>query len=165
VTNFRVAHILIGGQTHSGTVCLYISVGAGSKQMIQRRGICNFNSIAAAAVALAHAVHNYQYNGFFHRLSLPPKTELIGNLKIAVLLFYNIYVEDTSSFFLFSNLSKFWCILSLPQGVFSVALPVIVKVLLSKTHFRPLFPRIFYCSSLFFMVKLEKQDSFPGDVF
>ena len=58
VTNLGVAHILIGGQTDGSAVGFQVSMRAGSQQLIQGRGLCNRNSIAAAAVALADTVHN-----------------------------------------------------------------------------------------------------------
>ena len=70
VTYLGVAHILIGGQTHGGAMGFQVGVGAGGKQAVQGGGVGLGNSIAAAAVSLAYAVHNYKYNGFFHRYSL-----------------------------------------------------------------------------------------------
>ena len=67
VTHLAVAHIVVAGQTHGGAVCLQPGVGAGFQQMIQGGGLCHGYGIAAAAVALADAVHNYQNNGFFHK--------------------------------------------------------------------------------------------------
>ena len=67
VANLAVAHIVIGGQTNGSAVGLQIRMGAGSEQMVQSRGIGVLHSIAAAAVALADAVHNDKYNGFFHK--------------------------------------------------------------------------------------------------
>jgi len=58
VAHLRVAHVLIGGQADGGAVGFDVSMGAGSQQMIQRGGLGYCNSIAAAAVALANAVHN-----------------------------------------------------------------------------------------------------------
>ena len=66
VADLRVAHVVIGGQTNGSAVRLQPGVGAGSQQLVQGGGFCNGHSIAAAAVTLAHAVHNYKYNGFFH---------------------------------------------------------------------------------------------------
>ena len=74
VADFGVAHILITGQSNGGAVGLQISMGAGCQQMIQRRSLGHSHSVAAAAVTLADAIHDYQNNGFFHN-SIPPKSE------------------------------------------------------------------------------------------
>ena len=66
VAHLAVAHVIVGGQADGGAVGLQPGVGAGFQQMIQRGGLGVLHSVAAAAVALAHAVHNYQYNGFLH---------------------------------------------------------------------------------------------------
>ena len=58
VSNLGIAHILVRGQTHGGTVCLQVSMGAGCQKIVQCRGFCYYNSVAAAAVALANTVHN-----------------------------------------------------------------------------------------------------------
>ena len=66
VAHLAVSHILIGGQTDGGAVGLQISMGAVGDQPVQSGGVCHLDSVAAAAVTLADAVHNDQYNGFFH---------------------------------------------------------------------------------------------------
>ena len=66
VTYLGVAHILIGGQTDGGTMGLQISMGAGGQQIVQSGSVCDHNSVAAAAVALAHTVHDHKYDRFFH---------------------------------------------------------------------------------------------------
>ena len=66
VAHLGVAHVVVGGQADGGAVSLQPGVGAGSQQVIQRGGLGHGHRVAAAAVALADAVHNYKYNGFFH---------------------------------------------------------------------------------------------------
>ena len=66
VANLRVAHVLIGGKPHSGTVGFEPGVGAGGKKLVEVGSLGNRHSVAAAAVALANAVHDDQYNRFFH---------------------------------------------------------------------------------------------------
>ena len=66
VANLRVAHVLIGGKPHSGTVGFEPGVGAGGKKLVEVGSLGNCHSVAAAAVALANAVHDDQYNRFFH---------------------------------------------------------------------------------------------------
>ena len=66
VAHLAVAHVIVGGQADGGAVGLQPGVGAGFQQMIQSGGFGVLHGIAAAAVALAHTVHNYQYNGFLH---------------------------------------------------------------------------------------------------
>ena len=66
VANLRVAHVLIGGKPHSGTVGFEPGVGAGGKELVEVGSLGNRHSVAAAAVALANAVHDDQYNRFFH---------------------------------------------------------------------------------------------------
>ena len=70
VSHLGVAHILIAGQADGGAVGLQVSMGAGFQQLVQRRSLRDLNSIAAAAVALANAVHNDQYNRFIHSVYL-----------------------------------------------------------------------------------------------
>jgi hypothetical protein len=53
-------------------------MGAGCQQIVQRGGLCHHNSVAAAAVALANAVHDYQYNGFLHKIN--SKSEYIRRI-------------------------------------------------------------------------------------
>ena len=72
MAHFGVAHIFIRGQANGSTVCLQVSMGASSQQIVQSGGLSNHNSITAAAVTLADAVHDYQNNGFFHN-KVPPK--------------------------------------------------------------------------------------------
>ena len=98
VTHLGVAHILIGGQTHSGAMGFQVGVGAGSKQTVQGGGVGLRHSIAAAAVALAYAVHNYKYNGFFHRYSLRKTYLLCIFCALSVVLFYYISRKVTSHF-------------------------------------------------------------------
>ena len=66
VAHLAVAHVIVGGQADGGAVGLQPGVRAGFQQMIQSGGFGVLHGIAAAAVALAHTVHNYQYNGFLH---------------------------------------------------------------------------------------------------
>ena len=62
----------------------------GSQQVVQSGSLCNNNSVTAAAVALANAVHDNQYNGFFH-VYIPPN-------RIAVLLHsYGLYYSTRFS--------------------------------------------------------------------
>ena len=68
VTDLRIAHILIAGQADGGAVGFQVSMGAGFQQHIQRRSLCNRDRVAAAAVTLTNAVHNDQYNRFFHNV-------------------------------------------------------------------------------------------------
>ena len=71
VPHFTVAHVLVGGQANGGAVSLQIGVGAGGQQLIQGRGVGLLHCIAGTLVALAHAVHNDQYDRFFH-IAIPP---------------------------------------------------------------------------------------------
>jgi len=66
VAHFAVAHVLIGGQTDGGAVGFQIGVGAGGPKMIQRGGGSQLHGIAGAAVTFAYAIHNDQYDRFFH---------------------------------------------------------------------------------------------------
>ena len=66
VADLRVAHILVAGQTDGGAVGLQPGVGAGCEQIVEGGGVGQLDSIAAAAVALADAVHDYENNGFLH---------------------------------------------------------------------------------------------------
>ena len=68
VAHLGVAHVVITGQTDGGTVGFQVSMGAGSKKTVQRGGLGYGNRVAAAAVTLAHAIHNNQNNGFFHNV-------------------------------------------------------------------------------------------------
>ena len=73
MTHLGVAHVIVTGQTNGGAVGLQPGVGAGGEQMVQGGSLGYRHSVAAAAVALAHAVHNYKYNGFFHYYNLQNK--------------------------------------------------------------------------------------------
>ena len=59
VADLRVAHIVVGGQADGRPVRLEPSMRAGCKQMIERRSVRDRDCVAAAAVTLADAVHNY----------------------------------------------------------------------------------------------------------
>lgn len=66
VPHLGVAHILVGGQADGGTVGLEPGVGVALQKHVQggRPGL--LHCVAGPPVAPAHAVHNNQYNGFFH---------------------------------------------------------------------------------------------------
>ena len=66
VADLGVAHVLIGGKSHRSAVGFEPGVGAGGKELVEIGGLGNCHSVAAAAVALANAVHDDQYNRFFH---------------------------------------------------------------------------------------------------
>ena len=67
MAHLGVAHVLIGGQTHGSAMCFQVSMGAGSQQLVQRRGLGNLHGIAAAAVTLANTIHNHKNDRFFHK--------------------------------------------------------------------------------------------------
>ena len=69
VTHLGVAHVLVRGQADGGAVGLEPGIGAGGEEVVQVGSLGNRHSVAAAAVTLADAVHNHQYNRFFHRNS------------------------------------------------------------------------------------------------
>ncbi len=66
MSHLGVAHIVVGGQADGGAVGLEVGVGAGFQQAVQGGGVGDLHGIAAAAVALADAVHDHKNNGFFH---------------------------------------------------------------------------------------------------
>ena len=80
VAYLAVTHILIGGQADGSAVGFQISMGAGGKQTVQRRGIGRYNSIATAAITLAHTVHNNQNDGF--HLGNTSKKQLIHKITL-----------------------------------------------------------------------------------
>jgi hypothetical protein len=74
--------------------------------MIQRGGLGNHNGIAAAAVALTDAIHDYKNNRFFHD-ELPPKRVCSHNFALyLILLFYIIFCKLTTYFLIFPLLTK-----------------------------------------------------------
>ena len=89
MADLGVAHILIAGQTDGGAVGIQPGVGAGCEQVVQGGGVGQLDGIAAAAVALADAVHDYENNGFLHckylQKMLCPK---VTGAKIAFFHFY-----------------------------------------------------------------------------
>ena len=68
VAYLRVAHVVVRGQADGSAVGLQPGVGIVFQQHIQGWGLGQLYGVAAAAVAPAYAVHNDQYNGFFHIL-------------------------------------------------------------------------------------------------
>ena len=73
---------------------------------VQSGSIGNLDSIAAAAVTLADAVHNNKNNGFFHDF-IPPKTNVIAYFCILlVVLFYIISGQLTTPFLFFPFQTK-----------------------------------------------------------
>ena len=59
VADLGVAHIVVAGQTDRRAVGLEPGVGAGIEKTVQVGRLCHRDSITAAAVALADAVHNH----------------------------------------------------------------------------------------------------------
>ena len=70
VADFAVAHVVIGGQTDGGAVGFEPRHGAGRHQAVEHGRLCLRHGIAGAAVAAANAIHNDQYDRFFHRYDL-----------------------------------------------------------------------------------------------
>ena len=101
VADLGVAHIVVRGQTDGGAVGFQLSMGAGGKQMIQRGSLGNRDRVAAAAVALADAVHDNKNNGFFHNKSLQKKSYSYKFAFYWILLFYIIFAELTTTFLIF----------------------------------------------------------------
>ena len=127
VTNLGVAHILITGQTDGGAVGLQVSMGAGFQQHIQRRSLCNRDRVAAAAVTLANAVHNDQYNRFFH-IVLPPKASFRAVLHFISLLILHHIDASYNYFFIFSVPNK-----KTPGKITKwLIFPEVVKIVLSR---------------------------------
>jgi hypothetical protein len=70
-------------------VGLQPGVGAGGKQIVEGGGVGQLDSIAAAAVALTDAVHDYENNGFFHCKYLQNiDALLVLGVKCALFRFY-----------------------------------------------------------------------------
>ena len=65
VAHFGVAHVVIAGQTDGSAVGLEPGVGAGGKTLDRVLGVGLLDSVAGAAVAAAHTVHDHKYNGVF----------------------------------------------------------------------------------------------------
>ena len=70
MADFAVAHVVIGGQTDGGAVGFEPRHGAGRHQAVEHGRLCLCHGIAGAAVAAANAIHNDQYDRFFHRYDL-----------------------------------------------------------------------------------------------
>ena len=66
VTDFGIAHVVVGGKTDGGAVRLEPRHGARRHELVEIRGVCLLDCVAAAAVAAADTVHDDQYNGFLH---------------------------------------------------------------------------------------------------
>ena len=99
VAHLGVAHIIVAGQADGGAVGLQPGVGAGGKQMIQGGCLGDCNSVAAAAVTLADAIHNDKYNGFFHD-NLPPK-RMIRKIDIKIQLYFTSTLVNLQPLFYF----------------------------------------------------------------
>lgn len=65
VADLGVAHVVVGGQADGRAVRLEPRHGAGRHQLVERRGVGLLDSIAGAAVAAAHAIHDHEYDRFF----------------------------------------------------------------------------------------------------
>ena len=66
VTDFAVSHVVVGGKTDGGAVRLEPRHGARRHELVEIRGVCLLDCVAAAAVAASDTVHDDQYNGFLH---------------------------------------------------------------------------------------------------
>ena len=78
MADLRVAHIVVGRQADGRAVCLEPVVRAGSQQTVEIRRLGYRDCVAAAAVALADAVHDNQNNWFFHISESPPILSHLG---------------------------------------------------------------------------------------
>ena len=127
VAHLGVAHILIAGQADGGAVSLQVSMGAGFQQHIQSGGLGDLDRVAAAAVTLANAVHNDQYNRFFHN-ELPPKASFRVVLHFIRPLILHHIDASYNYFFIFSVPNK-----KTPGKITKwLIFPEVVKIVLSR---------------------------------
>ena len=105
VAHLRVAHIVVAGQANGGAVGLQISMRAGAEKTVQSGGVGDLHRVAAAAVALADAVHNDQNNGFFH-MCTSQKRVLRVFLHFTGHIILHHFLQTYNHFFIFSVTNK-----------------------------------------------------------
>ena len=97
VANLGVAHVVVGGKADGRAVRLEPRHGARGHQLVKIRRVRLLYRVAGAAIAATNAVHNHQYDRFFHLYILHIGFILL--VSFCSCLFYTISLAFTMSIF------------------------------------------------------------------
>ena len=97
VADLGVAHVVVGGKADSRAVRLEPRHGARGHQLVKIRRVRLLYRVAGAAIAATNAVHNHQYDRFFHLYILHIGFILL--VSFCSCLFYTILLAFTMSIF------------------------------------------------------------------
>ena len=81
MTDLGVTHVIVGGQTDSGTVCLEGNHGVLGHQHVQIGGVRGSDRVGNGIGCQTHAVHNDGYNGTLNTVELVELVQCLTHVR------------------------------------------------------------------------------------